>query len=36
MEKLGMKRESLQPGHHKGRNGEAIVEVVYGLDLTGD
>jgi len=34
MEKLGMKRESLQAGHHKGRNGESIDEVVYGLDLT--
>jgi ribosomal-protein-alanine N-acetyltransferase len=34
MEKLGMKRESLQAGHHKGRNGELIDEVVYGLDLT--
>ncbi len=36
MEKLGMKRESLQAGHHKGRDGELIDEVVYGLDLTHD
>lgn len=34
LEKLGMKRESLQAGHHAGRNGELIDEVVYGLDLT--
>src|SRR5882757_1767936 len=34
LEKLGMKRESLQAAHHVGRNGELIDEVVYGLDLT--
>jgi [ribosomal protein S5]-alanine N-acetyltransferase len=34
MEKLGMRRESLQPAHHQGRNGESIDEVVYGLNLT--
>jgi [ribosomal protein S5]-alanine N-acetyltransferase len=34
LEKLGLKRESLQPGHHLGRNAELIDEVVYGLDLT--
>jgi ribosomal-protein-alanine N-acetyltransferase len=34
MEKLGMKRESFQAGHHVGRNGELIDEVMYGLDLT--
>jgi ribosomal-protein-alanine N-acetyltransferase len=33
LEKLGMKRESLQARHHVGRNGELIDEVVYGLDL---
>ena len=34
LEKLGMKRESLLAGHHVGRNGEWIDEVVYGLDIT--
>jgi ribosomal-protein-alanine N-acetyltransferase len=34
MEKLGMKRESFQTGHHMGRHGELIDEVVYGLNLT--
>jgi RimJ/RimL family protein N-acetyltransferase len=34
LEKLGMKRESLQAGHHVGRNGELIDEVAYGLDIT--
>ncbi len=34
LEKLGMKRESLQAGHHVGRHGESIDEVVYGLDLS--
>ena len=34
LEKLGMKRESIQVGHHVGRNGELIDEVVYGLDVT--
>jgi ribosomal-protein-alanine N-acetyltransferase len=33
LEKLEMKRESLHAGHHAGRNGESIDEVVYGLDL---
>ena len=33
LEKLGMKRESLQAAHHVARNGEVIDEVVYGLDL---
>jgi ribosomal-protein-alanine N-acetyltransferase len=33
MEKLGMKRESVQTGHHVGRRGELIDEVVYGLNL---
>ncbi len=34
MEKLGMKRESVQVEHHRGRNGELIDEVVYGLDIS--
>ncbi len=33
LEKLGMKLESRQAGHHVGRNEELIDEVVYGLDL---
>jgi RimJ/RimL family protein N-acetyltransferase len=33
LEKLGLKRESLQAGHHTGRSGELIDEVVYGLDF---
>jgi ribosomal-protein-alanine N-acetyltransferase len=33
LEKLGMKRESVQLVHHRGRNGESIDEVVYGLNL---
>ena len=34
LEKLGMKRELLQVGHHVGRNGELNDEVVYALNLT--
>jgi ribosomal-protein-alanine N-acetyltransferase len=34
LEKLGFTRESVQPGHHVGRNGELIDEVVYGLNFT--
>lgn len=33
MEKLGMKRERVLPDHHRGRDGEPIDEVRYGLDL---
>ena len=33
LEKLGLNRESLQAGHHTGRNGELIDEVVYRRDL---
>jgi ribosomal-protein-alanine N-acetyltransferase len=33
LEKLGMKRKSLEIGHHIGRNGESVDEVLYGLEL---
>jgi [ribosomal protein S5]-alanine N-acetyltransferase len=33
LEKLGMRRETTLPGHHLGRDGEPIDEVVYGIDL---
>jgi ribosomal-protein-alanine N-acetyltransferase len=33
LEKLGMQREALRAGHHVGRDGAPIDEVVYGLDL---
>jgi RimJ/RimL family protein N-acetyltransferase len=35
MEKLGMIRESVKAGHHQGRYGESIDEVVYGLSCVG-
>lgn len=34
LEKLGFVRESVLVGHHLGRDGELIDEVVYGLGLT--
>lgn len=34
MEKLGMTRESIVARHHKGRDGEWIDEVVYGLEIS--
>jgi [ribosomal protein S5]-alanine N-acetyltransferase len=34
MEKLGMQRESLKVGHHRGRDGEPIDEITYGLNHT--
>jgi [ribosomal protein S5]-alanine N-acetyltransferase len=34
MEKLGLRREAVRPGHHRGRDGEVTDEVVYGIDLT--
>ena len=36
MAKLGMKRESLLEGHHKGRDGESIDEVVYAIEFRSD
>ncbi|MBA3777418.1 MAG: GNAT family N-acetyltransferase [Betaproteobacteria bacterium] len=33
LEKLGMRREAILPGHHLGRDREVIDEVVYGIDL---
>jgi RimJ/RimL family protein N-acetyltransferase len=33
MEKLGLRRESVRVGRQRGRNGEPIETVVYGLDL---
>jgi len=33
MAKLGMKRESVVADHHRGRNGEWVDEIVFGLDL---
>jgi ribosomal-protein-alanine N-acetyltransferase len=33
LEKLGMRREAILPGHHLGRNGEVINEVMYGTSL---
>jgi ribosomal-protein-alanine N-acetyltransferase len=33
LEKLGMRREAILPGHHLGRDGEPVDEVVYGIDL---
>jgi ribosomal-protein-alanine N-acetyltransferase len=33
LEKLGLRRESLQAGHHQGRDGEWRDEVVYGLGV---
>jgi [ribosomal protein S5]-alanine N-acetyltransferase len=34
MEKLGMQRESLAPGHHPDRDGAPITVVTYALDLS--
>ena len=34
LEKLGMECETLRVGDHVGRFGEAVDEVVYGLNLT--
>ena len=34
LDKLGMKRVSVHVGHHRGRDGEPIDEVVYGLDVS--
>jgi ribosomal-protein-alanine N-acetyltransferase len=34
LEKLGMQREALRLGHHVGRNGELIDELVYALNVT--
>jgi len=34
LEKLGMERESIHAGHHKGRDGEPIDEVVYGISAS--
>jgi ribosomal-protein-alanine N-acetyltransferase len=33
LEKLGMRRESIVPGHHLGRDAKPVEEVVYGMDL---
>jgi ribosomal-protein-alanine N-acetyltransferase len=33
LEKLGFQREAILPRHHLGRAGEAIDEVLYGLNL---
>ena len=33
LEKLDMRREATLPGHHLGRDGEVIDEVVYGMNL---
>jgi ribosomal-protein-alanine N-acetyltransferase len=33
LEKLGLRRETIRPGLHPGRNGETIDEVVYGINL---
>ena len=33
LEKLGMRREAILPGHHLGRDREVIDEVVYGINL---
>ena len=34
LEKLGMRRESVRVADHIGRHGEAVDEVVYGLEVT--
>jgi ribosomal-protein-alanine N-acetyltransferase len=33
LEKLGMRREAIPAGHHLGRDGEVIDEVVYGINV---
>jgi RimJ/RimL family protein N-acetyltransferase len=33
LEKLGLRREAVRLGDHLGRNGEAVDEVVYGINL---
>jgi len=33
LQKLGMRRETVLVGHHVGRGGEIIDEVMYGIDL---
>jgi RimJ/RimL family protein N-acetyltransferase len=33
LEKLGMRRESVREADHIGRDGRAIDQVVYGLDV---
>lgn len=33
LEKLGLRRETLLPAHHLGRDAEAVDEVMYGIDL---
>jgi ribosomal-protein-alanine N-acetyltransferase len=35
MEKLGLTRELVKIGDHRGRDGALVDEVVYGLDLDG-
>jgi ribosomal-protein-alanine N-acetyltransferase len=35
LEKLGLRLEALRTGHHLGRDGESIDEVLYGFDIAG-